>query len=36
MGVKSVYDRIADELTRSMTIAGVSAIKDIRRDSLVN
>jgi len=36
MGVKSVYDRIADELTRTMIIAGVSAVKDIQRDFLVN
>lgn len=36
MGVKSVYDRIADEFTRTMTIAGVSTVKDIQKDFLVN
>ena len=34
-GVKSVYDRIAAELTRSMLIAGVGSIKEINRDFLV-
>jgi lactate oxidase len=36
MGVKSVYDRVQEELTRTMTIAGVSTIKEIKKDFLVN
>ena len=29
LGVKSVYDRISDELTRAMLIAGISKISEI-------
>lgn len=36
MGVKSVYDRIRDELTRTMTIAGTANIKEIQKDFLVS
>src|SRR5690606_871009 len=35
MGVKSVYDRIAEELTRTMTIAGVATVDEIDKDFLV-
>ena len=34
MGVKSAYDRIRDELTRTMLIAGTSSIKEIREEFL--
>lgn len=34
MGVKSVYDRIKEELTRTMTIAGTANVKEIQRDFL--
>jgi isopentenyl diphosphate isomerase/L-lactate dehydrogenase-like FMN-dependent dehydrogenase len=36
MGVKSVYDRIKDELTRTMMIAGTGSIGEIQRDFLAN
>jgi isopentenyl diphosphate isomerase/L-lactate dehydrogenase-like FMN-dependent dehydrogenase len=32
MGVKSVYDRIKEEIARTMTIAGTAGIKDIQRN----
>lgn len=35
-GVKSVYDRIRDELFRTMTIAGVSKISDIKKEYLAS
>lgn len=35
-GVKSVYDRIAAELSRAMMIAGVASIKDIDRRFIYN
>ena len=34
MGVKSVYDRIKEELVRTMTIAGTANTKEIKRDFL--
>jgi isopentenyl diphosphate isomerase/L-lactate dehydrogenase-like FMN-dependent dehydrogenase len=34
MGVKSAYDRIRDELTRTMLIAGTSSVKEIREEFL--
>lgn len=34
MGVKSVYDHIRQELTRTMTIARARTVKDIRRNFL--
>jgi isopentenyl diphosphate isomerase/L-lactate dehydrogenase-like FMN-dependent dehydrogenase len=34
MGVKSVYDRIKEELVRTMTIAGTANVKEIQRDFL--
>ncbi len=36
MGAKSVYDRIKEELVRTMTIAGTASIKEIQRDFLVH
>lgn len=36
MGVKSVYDRIKEELVRTMTIAGTANTKEIQRDFLVH
>jgi isopentenyl diphosphate isomerase/L-lactate dehydrogenase-like FMN-dependent dehydrogenase len=36
MGVKSVYDRIKEELARTMTIAGTAGIKDIQRNFLAS
>lgn len=36
MGVKSVYDRISDELVRTMTIAGTANVKEIQRNYLVS
>jgi lactate oxidase len=35
MGVKSVYDRIRDELTRTMLIAGTGTVKEIQKDFLI-
>lgn len=35
MGVKSVYERIGEELTRTMTIAGTATIDEIDKDFLV-
>jgi isopentenyl diphosphate isomerase/L-lactate dehydrogenase-like FMN-dependent dehydrogenase len=35
-GVKSVYDRLRDELFRTMTIAGVSKISDIKKEYLAS
>jgi isopentenyl diphosphate isomerase/L-lactate dehydrogenase-like FMN-dependent dehydrogenase len=34
MGVKSVYDRIQDELTRTMLIAGTATVKEVQKDFL--
>ncbi|MBX6374980.1 MAG: alpha-hydroxy-acid oxidizing protein [Acetobacteraceae bacterium] len=34
MGVKSVYDHIRQELTRTMTIAGARTVKDVQRNFL--
>jgi isopentenyl diphosphate isomerase/L-lactate dehydrogenase-like FMN-dependent dehydrogenase len=34
LGVKSVYDRVRDELSRTMTIAGVSKVSDIQKEYL--
>jgi isopentenyl diphosphate isomerase/L-lactate dehydrogenase-like FMN-dependent dehydrogenase len=34
MGVKSVYDRIKEELVRTMTIAGTANVKEIQKDFL--
>ncbi|MGH7035421.1 MAG: alpha-hydroxy acid oxidase [Stellaceae bacterium] len=34
MGVKSVYDRIRDELTRTMLIAGTGTVTEIQQDFL--
>jgi lactate oxidase len=36
MGVKSVYDRIRDELSRTMLIAGAGSVQEINRDFLMN
>jgi isopentenyl diphosphate isomerase/L-lactate dehydrogenase-like FMN-dependent dehydrogenase len=36
MGVKSVYDRIRDELIRTMTIAGVASIPEIQKSFLAS
>lgn len=35
-GVKSVYDRIAAELGRAMTIAGVSAVSEIKEKIILD
>lgn len=35
MGVKSVYDRIAEELVRTVTIAGLAGVDEIDEDFLV-
>lgn len=35
-GVKSVYDRIRDELIRTMTIAGVATIPEIQKSFLAS
>jgi isopentenyl diphosphate isomerase/L-lactate dehydrogenase-like FMN-dependent dehydrogenase len=35
-GVKSVYDRIRDELARTMTIAGTASVREIQKDFLAS
>lgn len=34
MGAKGVFDRIRQELTRTMTIAGAPTVRDVRRQFL--